>query len=120
MHSFDNSTRYARKKDNWQQIKLIFTSLKNKGNSIELNVDNIDDLIENTNGSTLAFIKKLYTVLAQRQLQEMPKMATNKEKTQQWEGTFVLKDKELVKLSDQDEDFFKGEEMKTGKESIKS
>lgn len=117
MHSFENSTRNARKKDNWQQIKLILKSLNSKGNPIDLTLDNIDDLIQNTNGAALIFVKKLYTQLAQKQLQELPKMATNKDKTAQWEGTFVLKDKELVKLQDQEDDFFKGEDMKADKDS---
>eukprot|EP01022_Parablepharisma_sp_SALTPOND_P023290 TRINITY_DN488_c3_g1_i1.p5 TRINITY_DN488_c3_g1~~TRINITY_DN488_c3_g1_i1.p5 ORF type:complete len:189 (+),score=31.98 TRINITY_DN488_c3_g1_i1:290-856(+) len=113
MHSFDNSTRYAKKKDNWQQIQLILKALRSRDIPVELNVENIDDLIQNTNSATLAFVKKLYTQLAQKPLPELPKAAA-KDKTipPQWEGTFVLKDKELVKLSEQEEDFFKTEEVK--------
>ena len=117
MHSFDNSTRYAKKKDNWQQIHLILKSLRAKEFPIELSVDNVEDLIQNNNSATIVFMKKLYTQLAQRQLAEMPKMASVKDKSAQWEGTFILKDKELVKLSEQEDDFFKTEEAKAEKDS---
>ncbi len=127
MHSFDNSTRYAKKKDNWQQIQLILKKIfqtedkeENKGLLKELSADNIEDLIQNTSGATIVFMKKLYTRLAQKQLVEMPKMASIKDKTPpQWEGTFVLKDKELVKLAEQEDDFFKTEEAKGEKDSIR-
>ena len=119
MHSFDNSTRYARKKDNWQQLQLIFKKLKLAGNPIDIAVDDIDALIQNTNGATLIFLKKLYTQLAQKQLPEAPRMASIKDKTAQWEGTFILKDKELVKLADQEDDFFKTEEGKGEKDKDK-
>jgi len=113
MHSFDNSTRYAKKKDNWQQISLILKSLRSKDVPVDLSVDNIEDLIENKNSATLAFVKKLYTQLAQKPLPELPKPVVKDKTSQpQWEGTFVLKDKELVKLSEQEEDFFKNEEAK--------
>ena len=112
MHSFDNTTRYQKKKDNWQQIQLILKSLHSKDTPVELSINKaeIEDLIQNKNSATLVFVKKLYTQLAQKPLPEMPKAAI-KDRTSppQWEGTFVLKDKELVKLSDNDNDFFKDE-----------
>lgn len=117
MHSFDNTTRLAKKKDNWGQIKLILQSINKK--DIIKNV-NVDDLIQNTNGAALAFVKSLYTMLAQKALPEMPKIASIKDKSAAWEGTFILKDKELVKLTDQEDDFFKTEEGKAEKESIPS
>ena len=119
MHSFDNSTRYARKKDNWQQLQLIFKKLKAASNPVDLAVDDIDALINNTDNATLVFVKKLYTQLAEKQLPEMPKMASLKDKTAKWEGTFILKDKELVKLADQEDDYFKTEEGKADKDKDK-
>lgn len=112
LHSFDNTTRYAKKKDNWQQLQLILKSLRSKESNFELTVNNseIEDLIRNTNSATIVFIKKLYTQLAQKPLPEMPKIGTrDRTAPPQWEGTFVLKDKELVKLTDNDNDFFKDE-----------
>lgn len=115
MHSFDNTTRYAKKKDNWQQIQLILKSLHSKDTPVELSINNneIDDLIQNNNSATIIFVKKLYTQLAQKPLPEIPK-ATIRDRTSppQWEGTFVLKDKELVKLTDNENDFFKDEAAK--------
>lgn len=112
LHSFDNTTRYAKKKDNWQQIQLILKSLRAKESNFDLAVGNseIDDLIQNTNSATIVFMKKLYTQLAQKPLPEMPRVAVkDRSAPPQWEGTFVLKDKELVKLTDNENDFFKEE-----------
>jgi hypothetical protein len=63
MHSFDNAESYSKKKDNWMQLQLFFTKRK-----IPIVINNIDALILNQQDTTLEFVKKVYTLLTERQL----------------------------------------------------
>lgn len=98
MHSFDNAENYKKKKDNWQQLQVFFEKRK-----IPIVINNIDALILNENDTTLEFVKQIYTLLTERQL--MPPIKIYE--TQQTTESYLLKEKEMVKLPRDELDFLK-------------
>jgi hypothetical protein len=98
MHSFDNAENYKKKKDNWQQLQIFFEKRK-----IPIVIKNIDSLILNEMDVTLEFVKQVYTMLTERQL--LPPIKVYE--TQQTTESYLLKEKEMVKLPKDELDFLK-------------
>lgn len=61
MHSYDNGTSVAVRKDNWEQLKKV---LRKKG--FEVSGSEVDDIIHCKPGAIVPFINKLYTFLTLR------------------------------------------------------
>lgn len=98
MHSFDNAENYRKKRDNWQQLQVFFEKRK-----IPIVIKNIDSLILNELDVTLEFVKQVYTMLTERQL--LPPIKVYE--TQQTTESYLLKEKEMVKLPRDELDFLK-------------
>ena len=98
MHSFDNAENYKKKKDNWQQLQIFFEKRK-----IPIVIKNIDSLILNEMDVTLEFVKQVYTMLTERQL--LPPIKVYE--TQKTTESYLLKEKEMVKLPRDELDFLK-------------
>ncbi len=107
MHSFDNAENYKKKKDNWQQLQIFFEKRK-----IPIVIKNVDSLIMNDSEVTLEFVKQVYTLLTERQLLPPIKIY----ETQQTTESYLLKEKEMVKLPKDELDFLrKGDDLNESK-----
>eukprot|EP00347_Sterkiella_histriomuscorum_P008400 403345240 len=98
MHSFDNAENFKKKKDNWQQLQVFFEKRK-----IPIVIKNMDSLILNENDVTLEFVKQVYTLLTERQLLPPIKIYEMQQTTE----SYLLKEKEMVKLPKDELDFLK-------------
>jgi len=101
MHSFDNAENLEKKRDNWRQLQVFFDKRK-----IPIVIKNIDPLLSNEGDITLEFVKKVYTLLTERQLLPPIKIY----ETQQTTESYLLKEKEMVKLPRDELDFLKKQE----------
>ena len=61
MHSFENAENYNKKKDNWNQLQVLFERRK-----IPIILKNMDSLILNENDVTLEFVRQIYSLLTER------------------------------------------------------
>ncbi len=63
MHSYDNGTGIAVKKDNWTQLVKFF---RKQGMDCLVTQAEIEAIIHAEQGAAIDFIKKLYSLLTQR------------------------------------------------------
>ena len=98
MQSFDNTENYTKKKDNWRQMQIFFERRK-----IPIVIRNVDALISNELDTTLDFVKQVYTLLTERQL--LPPIKVYE--AQQTTESYLLKEKEMIKLPKDELDFLK-------------
>lgn len=94
MHSFEYQDNFKQKQGNWEQLKLFF-----KKRGLPIIIKTVDSLIINENDSTIEFVKQVYTLLTERVL--MPPIKVYE--TDQQSQSLLLKDKEMVKLPNNDD-----------------
>merc|ERR1719487_1650410 len=67
MHSYDNGTAIAIRKDNWQQLQKFF-----RRQSIDVvTAAEVDRIIHCENGAAIEFLNRLYEALTRRKVQDV-------------------------------------------------
>lgn len=108
MHSFDYGENHLKKRDNWKQLMDFF-----KRRGLPIIIQNVDSLINNTNNSTIEFVKQVYTLLTERALMPPIKVYDTENQEQQ---SLLLKEREMVKLPQNDLDMASQEHEETKQE----
>ena len=101
MHSFDDGESMHKKRDNWKQLMDFF-----KRRGLPIIIKDVDSLILNENNSTIEFVKQVYTLLTERALMPPIKVYDTDNQEQQ---SLLLKEREMVKLPQNDVDFLEQE-----------
>ena len=108
MHSFDYGDKIDKKRDNW---KLLIEFFKRRG--LPIVIKDIDSLILNENNSTIEFVKQVYTLLTERALMPPIKVYDTENQEQQ---SLLLKEREMVKLPQNDLDMVDQEQEESKQE----
>ena len=108
MHSFDYGENIHKKRDNWILLTQFF-----KRRGLPIIIKDMDSLILNENNSTIEFVKQVYTLLTERALMPPIKVYDTENQDQQ---SLLLKDREIVKLPDNELDIAGDQEQEESKQ----
>ena len=93
MHTFEYHESMKNKRNNWGQLIVFF-----KRRDLPILIKNVDSLVTNEGNATIEFVKQVYTLLTERVLMPPIKVYETEQES------LLLKDKEMVKLPNADDD----------------
>lgn len=98
MYSFDNAFQLEKKKNNWDYLNRFF-----KKNNIPISPQDFDGVLHCAPNAAYEFIKRVYSLLTGKDIQDTPSVETFESTPDYAKGTIAqkMKDSELVRIGDE-------------------